>query len=372
MKKILLLFSIVTSSCQELEILEHSNALEDGRPFVSTIKSDSIASTTAELYSEVISTGKTPITSFGHCWSNFNNPTIEDFINIDSNYTSSKYFIVVSDLIPTTKYYFRAFATNSIGIAYGDILSFTTNDAITPNVITGGYENITESTVVLRGEIITEGTFPIIQYGHCWSINQNPTIEDSITTFETTALVSFTSDVSNLIEGKEYYYRTYAKTSDTTFYGLEESFTTYGPKLLYLYNCESFEDVFYSNSYNCNNDVGGAWNILSSGGIEDGCFNIINGCVWGHVDYLWGSNYDGYIELWFHTSNEANTAPIIFIDGVISEVEFLDQEYFGEERWRKIKTEKISSGSDTIRFEWSNASSILNQKIDEVEIWEYK
>ena len=99
MKKIkyLVILFFILFSCQDFELLEHSNPLEDGRPFVSTIKSDSIASTTAELYSEVISTGKTPITSFGHCWSNFNNPTIEDFINIDSNYVALSVWIIGGD-----------------------------------------------------------------------------------------------------------------------------------------------------------------------------------------------------------------------------------------------------------------------------------
>ena len=55
----LVILSIIIYSCQKLELLEHSNPLEDGRPFVSTIKSDFITSTTAELSGEVISTGET-------------------------------------------------------------------------------------------------------------------------------------------------------------------------------------------------------------------------------------------------------------------------------------------------------------------------
>lgn len=384
MKKIIYLtiLTIVIFSCQKLEILEHSNPLDDGSPFVSTTKSDFITSTTAELSGEIIDIGDDSITYFGHCWSNSNNPTIEDSVNIDNNYSSSKYVIVALDLSPSKKYYFRAFATNSIGTSYGDILSFSTNDAIPPTVNTIGHNNITESTVYLDGEIITEGSLPIIQHGHCWSISPNPTIDDSVTTKDANGVGSFTSNISNLIESTKYYYRAYATTtSETTVYGTEESFTTYGPTYLQTYNCESFEGVFYSDSYYWDFDhyVGGPWNILASGGYSGGCFNMPIGSAassgsTGYVDYVWSSNYDGYIELWFYTSNGSASSPTISIDGVsfVNPYIVVDSVLLGGETWRKLRTERILSSSDTIRFGWWTPSNTLNQKIDEVEIWEYK
>ena len=113
----LIILSIIIYSCQKLELLQHSNPLEDGRPFVSTIKSDFITSTTAELYGEFISTGETPITLFGHCWSTSNTPTIENIYQGNDNYTSNQYVTNITNLNPSTKYYFRAIATNSVETA---------------------------------------------------------------------------------------------------------------------------------------------------------------------------------------------------------------------------------------------------------------
>lgn len=95
----LVILSIIIYSYQKLELLDRSNPLDDGRPFVSTIKSDLVTSTTAELYGLVIDIGDATITSFGHCWSTSATPTIDDMHQADDNYTSSEFVTYVSSLM---------------------------------------------------------------------------------------------------------------------------------------------------------------------------------------------------------------------------------------------------------------------------------
>ena len=73
----------------------------------------------------ITSNGGTPIISKGVCWSLNPNPTINDFIKID---TSSQATINcnITGLTPATKYYIRTYASNATGTSYGTQVSFLT------------------------------------------------------------------------------------------------------------------------------------------------------------------------------------------------------------------------------------------------------
>lgn len=74
---------------------------------------------------EVTSDGGAIVTSRGVCWSIYPLPTIEDSV-ILAGKGSGKFSVDLLSLKPFTKYYVRAWATNSKGTAYGDTLSFFT------------------------------------------------------------------------------------------------------------------------------------------------------------------------------------------------------------------------------------------------------
>jgi hypothetical protein len=65
------------------------------------------------------------VTERGVCWSTSQNPTVSD--NYSSNGTGTgKFGSVMTGLTTNTTYYVRAYATNSIGTAYGEQVQFTT------------------------------------------------------------------------------------------------------------------------------------------------------------------------------------------------------------------------------------------------------
>ena len=80
---------------------------------------------TAECYVEVVSDGGFAVTERGVCWSVDHNPTINgSHASVGSGTGSFSY--TISGLEANTTYYVRAYATNSVGTAYSDEVSFTT------------------------------------------------------------------------------------------------------------------------------------------------------------------------------------------------------------------------------------------------------
>jgi uncharacterized protein (TIGR02145 family) len=73
---------------------------------------------------------KSDITERGVCWSLNPNPTISDDKTSDGT-GSGGYTSQITGLTAGTTYYVCAYATNSIGTAYGNIISFTTMQQVT-------------------------------------------------------------------------------------------------------------------------------------------------------------------------------------------------------------------------------------------------
>jgi hypothetical protein len=94
-----------------------------------------------------------------------------------------------------------------------------------PVVITSDVTSITRTSAICGGDVISQGDSEVNAKGTCWSITNNPTILDSITV-DSFGLGSFTSKLTELDPGTEYYVRAYAKNSSGIGYGETKSFTT--------------------------------------------------------------------------------------------------------------------------------------------------
>ncbi|TVQ87524.1 MAG: discoidin domain-containing protein [Bacteroidetes bacterium] len=78
--------------------------------------------------------GGSIITAIGVCWSQNENPTVSDFYTSDGTYTLDgvelrDFTSHVRDLEPLSRYYLRAYAANEAGVAYGEQISFETDEA---------------------------------------------------------------------------------------------------------------------------------------------------------------------------------------------------------------------------------------------------
>ena len=95
-------------------------------PSVETYPVTEIAETTAKANSYVTSDGGEAGTTRGVCWNTTGSPTIDDSITKDGTGTGY-YSSNLSGLTASTPYYVRAYATNTIGTAYGEEVSFVTH-----------------------------------------------------------------------------------------------------------------------------------------------------------------------------------------------------------------------------------------------------
>jgi uncharacterized protein (TIGR02145 family) len=104
-----------------------------GIPDVATAAIFAVTSYSASGGGTVISENLNAVTERGLCWSKNPNPTTADFKTMDGagpgNYRS-----LMTDLLPNTAYYIRAYAKNSVGIAYGNELNITTAAGSTTTV----------------------------------------------------------------------------------------------------------------------------------------------------------------------------------------------------------------------------------------------
>ncbi len=94
-------------------------------PVVVTGPANSIGSDSAFTVSQVSSEGGDAVSRRGVCWSTVQNPdtTVSHTLNgTGAGVFSSK----LTGLSSSTTYYYRAYAINSIGVAYGAQMSFVT------------------------------------------------------------------------------------------------------------------------------------------------------------------------------------------------------------------------------------------------------
>lgn len=101
-----------------------------------------------------------------------------------------------------------------------------------PVLSTNDINEITLISAISGGNIKEDGGAKVISRGVCWSIKQNPTLSDSITT-DGSGSGSFKSSITGLQANTTYYLRAYAINEIDTAYGEELSFTTAERNIIY-------------------------------------------------------------------------------------------------------------------------------------------
>jgi uncharacterized protein (TIGR02145 family) len=198
-------------------------------PTLSTYAIDQISSSGANSGGTVTSDGGSTITALGIVWDTATNPTIALSTKASSTTSPSlgAFKSSMTGLKESTKYYVRAFATNSAGTSYGNELSFTTNAYVVPPVLsTYAVTEISSSGGVSGGVFSSDGNSSITARGVVWDTATNPTIALSTKTSDGTGAGSFKSSITGLKANTKYFVKAYAINSAGTSYGNEVSFTT--------------------------------------------------------------------------------------------------------------------------------------------------
>ena len=202
------------------------------KPTVSVENATDATYNSAVLHGTMVSVGSSKVTKYGFCWSEQPTPTLEDsYSNLGDCTAPTAFESVANDLKSDTKYYFRAYAENNVGIVYSEKeLTFTTAGLPTlPSVTSGAVTEITSTTAVAKGNITSLGNVgKVTAYGHVWSKTAEPTLQTGKYTNlgEATETMAFTSEITGLESHTIYYIRAYATNEKGTAYGEENVFTT--------------------------------------------------------------------------------------------------------------------------------------------------
>jgi hypothetical protein len=227
-------------------------------PIDSTYSATNVSYTTASVAAKIKSNGGIPITAAGVCYGTTTLPTTANSKVTYSNYTvGTKVTVSLQGLNGATTYYARAYATNSLGTAYGNEISFTTVQQLLPTISTQSTSTITSFSAVSGLNFTSDGGATISSKGVCYSTSANPTTANSKVLGLGTTLGIQSLTISGLSPATTYYVRAFATNLIGTSYGNELSFTT-------LASTPIISTVSISNITSNSAIAGG--NVLNSGG----------------------------------------------------------------------------------------------------------
>ena len=203
----------------------------DGKPGVTTLGYEDVTGYSILVKGRIDDNGGEDLTSYGFAYAETANPTVDGFKlevgqNGDGNYQGK-----LTGLKTETKYYIKAYATNSNGTSYGDEIEVTTTDGL-PVVVTVGSRDIESDKAVLTGTITSNGGTDLTSYGFVFSKDENPTTENNKIEIGENATGGYSGTANTLNRLTTYYFKAYATNSAGTSYGDQLSFkTTDGPYL---------------------------------------------------------------------------------------------------------------------------------------------
>ncbi|MDP4222588.1 MAG: fibrobacter succinogenes major paralogous domain-containing protein [Bacteroidota bacterium] len=193
-------------------------------PTVTTTAVTAKTQTTATLGGNVTANGGAAVTARGVAYGTSASPTIAGSHTSDGTgdgvFTSN-----LAGLTPGTLYYARAYATNSVGTAYGSEVQFTTDPVLLATVTTATPASVNNNSAVGGGEVTADGGGTVTERGVCWGTATGPTIAGSHVA-SGSGTGTFTANLTSLPEATTIYIRAYATNSVGTAYGNEVSART--------------------------------------------------------------------------------------------------------------------------------------------------
>lgn len=211
-------------------------------PTVSTSVAINITETGATTGGTVHADGGSTVTGRGVCYSTTANPSLANSYTTNGSGLGA-FVSILTGLDPNTRYYVRAWATNDVGTAYGEEITFITLSQISlPLVTTDEATNITQTTATSGGNVTSDGGGTVSARGVCWSTSANPTTSGNHTT-DGSGTGVFSSNLTGLTANTLYHVRAYATNETGTSYGNEVTFTTLSNPVLPTVTTESVTEI---------------------------------------------------------------------------------------------------------------------------------
>ena len=196
---------------------------EAGVPILNTKEAENVAQSSATLGGVIVNNGGAAVTSCGICWGTETGPDING-LSLASDQVSDNFSLSITGLRANTRYYARAYATNSMGTGYGKEVTFYTGEATLPEV---AIKSITvySSLVTIMCNVVSDGGIKVTERGVCWSTSPYPDYNSNHVS-NGSGMGSFRVELSNLDPETQYHVRVYATNSLGTAYSEDRTFTT--------------------------------------------------------------------------------------------------------------------------------------------------
>jgi hypothetical protein len=196
---------IITVTCTKNEPEKGSS----NKIIITTASATSISSDSAIIGGTISNNGGESISERGICYGKQQNPTIRDN-KISSGSGLGTYVNKIVGLQSNTTYYVRTYCLSSQGEVYGNEITFKTL-AAKPKITVLAASNITNESAFSGATVLSDGGSPITEKGLCISsIKAQPLRTDTFIAAGTGSS-SFAISIPNLLGGKRYYVRAYAK-----------------------------------------------------------------------------------------------------------------------------------------------------------------
>lgn len=242
------------------EIFNFTTTDQQDKPTVETVATTNVTMNSATVEGNVTNDGGSPVTQRGICYSIYENPTLSDSVRLAGT-GIGRYYCEMTNLTNATTYYIRAFATNSEGTSFGDVITVrTVEHPMLPTVTTDEVSDITLNTAVCGGNVLSDGFAAITERGICYATHEEPTVFDyKVPGGEGLGL--FQCRMSGLETLTTYYVRAYARNSEGYAYGNEVTFVTADET--FLPEVITHEVTDFNHFY----AVGGG-EVVSNGGLD--------------------------------------------------------------------------------------------------------
>ncbi len=307
-------------------------------PQLGTTAATAITLISASGGGNITADGGAAVTARGIVWNTATAPTISLATKTTDGSGTGNFTSSIANLTPSTNYYARAYATNSVGTGYGNEITFTTGAVVLPTLTTTVVSGITTNSALSGGTITADGGAAITARGVVWSTTQNPTITLTTKTSDGTGTGSYISNLTNLTQNTTFYIRAYATNSAGTTYGNQINFNT--QNLIAQYPIGT---VFSNNIVTAIVDVispttGKTWMDRNLGASQVAT-SITDALAFGDL-YQWGRRADG------HQNRNSTTTSTLSSSDQPNHGNFII--YSREDDWRSPQNDDLWKGINGI------------------------
>ena len=181
-------------------------------PVVQTLGASEVSSEGATLSGTVVTDNGAAIKERGFVWMQGDGTPTTSNSKLQASGTTGDFTAALTGLEPNKKYSFRAYAVNSMGTAYGAVMTFSTI-ADLPSLSATKVSNLNTTSATFTSSVISHGGETVSEVGFYYSKSEDVSVATAFKVTESYSSDTFVIDVGDLEIGTQYYVRAYAKNS---------------------------------------------------------------------------------------------------------------------------------------------------------------